>query len=422
MIESGDRTTASTLGPAERGRFSSLRLPNFRRYFFGQSTSLVGTWMQAAAQSWLVLSLTHSSSRLGIVIALQTLPLLLLGAYAGVIIDRVDRRRLQILLQAIMAFQAVVLAVLTLSHVTRYWEICVLASVLGFTTAFDLPSRQAILYELVGPDDVPNAVSLTAIMINAARAIGPAIAGVVIAVAGVAICFVVNAATFLAVILALKTMDKATLNKVPFLARSSGQLRAGIRYAKKSRELSMAILMMVIIGTFTYEYPVSLPLVATQTFHSGSRTFGFMYATMGLGAVAGGVLTAGKKRVGARALLVAAVGFGSANVAAAVAPVVAVEYVALIAVGVFSISFITVSNSTVQLGSELSMRGRAMSLWSMAFQGTTPIGGPVIGWVVAAASARVALMVGAAACFAAAGIGAILARRTTDAPEVELSP
>jgi MFS family permease len=213
-----------------RRTFSALVIPNYRRYFVGQSVSLIGTWMQLVAQSWLVFTITHSATALGFIVALQTLPVLVLGPYGGVIADRVDKRRLLTVLQSIMGLQALILGVLTVFGVVRYWEICVLALILGLNTTFENPSRQAFLLEMVGGEEVRNAVSLNSVMANAARAIGPAVAGVLIASVGVGFCFMINAASFVAIVMSLITMDRRGLHPSPPITRARGQLREGLIY------------------------------------------------------------------------------------------------------------------------------------------------------------------------------------------------
>ena len=276
---------------AER-TFSSLANANYRKFFLGQSTSLVGTWMQSTAQSWLVLVLTHSATAIGVVVALQTLPVLLLGPYGGVIADRVDKRRLLIVLQSLMAVQAAVLAAFTLAHDVTYLDVCVLAFVLGLNNSFENPSRQAFMLEMVGPADLRNAVSLNSTMNNAARAVGPAVAGVLIAAVGEGWCFVLNAVSFIAVVGSLMAMDRSALSPSPPAARDRGQLRAGFRYVAHTPSLLIPLIMMGLVGTFAYEFQVTLPVVASQVFHGGSRAYGLLVTAMGVGAVVGGLVSA----------------------------------------------------------------------------------------------------------------------------------
>ena len=398
------------LQAAGRRTFSSLSVPNYRRYFTGQAVSLIGTWMQTTAQAWLVLTLTNSATDLGLVIALQTLPMLLLGPYGGVIADRVDKRRLMIVLQALMGVQALVLGLLTLLHVVTFTEVCILAVVLGLNNCFENPSRQAFVLEMVGPDDLRNAVSLNSTLVNAARAVGPAVGGVLIATVGVGWCFMINATSFIAVVVSLATMDRSQLTPSEPTARTRGQLREGLRYVVRTPKLAVPLLMMGLVGMLAYEFQVTLPVAARQVFHGGAEVYGVMTAAMGIGAVVGGLMTAARGKTGLRAMVLASLVFGVVILFAAVAPVLAVEMVALALVGYASVSFLAMGNSTLQLETDPQMRGRVMALWSVAFLGSTPIGGPLIGWIIAHSGARVGLAVGAASCFAAAGIGWLAVR------------
>jgi MFS family permease len=398
--------------------FSALSVHNYRRFFVGQSISLVGTWMQTTAQAWLVLTLTNSATDLGLVIALQTLPILILGPYGGVIADRVDKRRLMVLLQSIMGLQALVLGLLTVTHSIRLWEVCLLAVALGLNNTFENPARQAFVLEMVGSEHLRNAVTLNSVIVNAARAVGPAVAGVMIATTGVGTCFLVNAGSFAAVVASLVGMDRASLRPSPPTVRARGQLRAGFTYVRHNRGLAIPLLMMAMVGMLTYEFQVSLPVLARQTFHGNAEVYGFMTAAMGVGAVIGGLFTAARGSTGVRPLVVAATGFGVATTLAALAPNLALELVALAFVGWGSVAFLALCNSTLQLNSDPSMRGRVMALWAVAFLGSTPIGGPVIGWVIRESNARVGLLVGAVTCLVAAVVGFLARRRVASPPIV----
>ncbi len=394
-----------------RSTFSSLKVPNYRLYFSGQLISLIGTWMQTTAQAWLVLTLTNSPTTLGLVVALQTIPVMLLGPYGGVIADRVDKRRLMVVLQSMMGLQALVLGLLSVFGIVRLWEICVLAVVLGLNNTFEMPARQAFVREMVGKDELRNAITLNSVTANAARAVGPAIAGVLIATAGVGWCFLANAASFVAVVVSLIVMDRAALAPSRPERRARGQLRAGLAYAMGTTEIAVPLVMMAVVGTLAYEFQVTLPVLARGTFHGGSEAFGFMTAAMGVGAVVGGLVTAARGRTGLRPMLIACAGFGLAMLLCALSPALPIAYLALLLVGWGSVSFIAIGNSTIQLSSAPNMRGRAIALWQVAFQGTTPIGGPFIGWIIAATGARSGLMVGALSCGVAIAAGAAIGRR-----------
>ena len=388
-----------------RRTFSSLSNPNYRKFFFGQTTSLIGTWMQTTAQSWLVFTLTHSATDIGFVVALQTLPVLILGPYGGVIADRVDKRRLMIGLQSMMGLQAAALAILSILHVVTYLDVCLLAVVLGLNNAFENPSRQAFVLEMVGPDNLRNAVSLNSTMNNVARAVGPAIAGVLIAWVGEGWCFALNALSFIAVVASLVAMDRSSLNPSTPTIRAKGQLVEGFRYVAKTPKLAIPLVMMALVGMLAYEFQVTLPIVAGKVFHGSSATYGLLLAAMGAGAVIGGLWTAARGKTGSRALSRAALVFGVCMTFAALAPLLGIEFVAIAVVGFASVTFLAMANSTLQLNTDPQMRGRVMALWAVAFMGSTPIGGPLIGWITSSAGARVGLGVGAASCFAACLIG-----------------
>jgi MFS family permease len=400
-----------------RRTFSSLSNHNYRKYFLGQTTSLVGTWMQMTAQSWLVFTLTHSATAIGLVVALQTLPVLLLGPYGGVVADRVDKRKLMIVLQSAMGVQAAILAVLSLTHVVTYVDVCILAMVLGLNNAFENPSRQSFVLEMVGPNDLRNAVSLNSTMNNVARVIGPAIAGFIIASFGEGWCFALNAVSFVAVVFSLMIMDRSTLSPSVPTDRAKGQLREGFRYVAARPKLLYPLIMMALVGMLAYEFQVTLPIVAGTIFHGSAEIYGVMWASMGVGAVIGGLWSAAKGRTGTRAMIRAALLFGVFITCAALSPEIGIELFALALVGFASVSFLSMANSTLQLETDPQMRGRVMALWAVAFMGTTPIGGPLIGWITSETNARVGLGVGAASCFVAAAIGWLTVRhyRTREA-------
>lgn len=394
----------SAPGGAHR-TFAALSNPNYRRYFVGQAISLTGTWMQATAQSWLVLTMTHSATDLGLTVALQTLPVLLLGPYGGVVADRIDKRRLMVVLQSLMGLQALALGILVVSGAVRFWEICLLAVVLGLNNCFENPSRQAFVLEMVGAGDLRNAVSLNSTLTNGARAVGPAVAGLLIASVGDGWCFILNALSFVAVVVSLTTMDRSRLSPSPPAGRRRGQLREGLGYVARSPDLAVPLVMIGLVGTLAYEFQVTLPVLAQHTFRGGSQAYGFMTAAMGGGAVLGGLVTAARGKTGLRPLVVAAAGFGAAILLAALAPDLGDELVALVVVGYGSVSFLSMSNSTLQLAADPVMRGRVMALWSVAFMGSTPVGGPIVGWVTGTAGARTGLAVGAASCACTALLG-----------------
>jgi MFS family permease len=396
---------------AGRVTFAALSIPNYRRYYGGQSISLIGTWMQMTAQSWLVLTLTHSGAALGVIVALQTLPVLVLGPYGGVIADRVDKRRMMIALQSAMGVQALILGLLTVTGAVRVWEIGLLAAVLGFNNAFENPARQSFMMELVGPEHLRNAVSLNSVLVNAARSIGPAVGGILIATVGTGVCFLANAASFIAVVLSLTTLDASQLATVPPAPRARGQLREGLRYIRSTRTLAVPLVMMAVTGCLTYEFQVSLPVMADRGLRVGATGFGLMTAAMGVGAVMGGLLVAARGKIGLRPLVLSALVFGTALSFATIAPTLPLELFALGVAGAGSIAFMSMGNSTLQLNSAPEMRGRVMSLWFVAFQGSTPIGGPLVGVTMTALGARAGLGLGAAVALLVAFGGALALRR-----------
>jgi predicted MFS family arabinose efflux permease len=323
----------------------------------------------------------------------------------------VDKRRLINLLQSLMGILALVLGILVVSDSVTFWEICVLAVVLGLNNSFENPTRQAFVREMVGADQVRNAVSLNSTMVNAARAVGPAVAGVLIATVGTGVCFLINAVSFVAVVYSLVSMDTRALRPSPPAHRARGQLREGFRYVAREPRLWVPLLMMGIVGTLAYEFQVTLPVLAKQTFGGNAATYGFLTAAMGVGAVFGGLVTATRGRTGLRPLSLAAAMFAVAMLCVAASPVLAVAFVAMAATGWTSVTYLATGNTTLQLEAAPSMRGRVMALWAVAFMGSTPVGGPLIGWIVALAGARVGLAVGGLSCAAAAAIGLIAVAR-----------
>lgn len=402
-MQSGrDRLTAT---------FSSLRIRNYRYYFSGQSVSLVGTWMQSTAQAWLVLKLTNSGVALGLVIALQTLPILVLGPVGGTIADRFGKYRILFWTQGFAGLQALALGATVLSGDVKLWMVYAFAVCLGLINMVDNPTRQTFVSEMVGRKDLRNAVTLNTVMVNVARAVGPAIAGALIATVGTGWCFVINGLSFVFVLGALRAMHRDELSPAPPSPRGRGQLVEGLRYVARTPVLRDALIMMALVGTLTYEFQVTLPLIAKYTFHGNSETYGSLNACMGIGAVIGGLVAASRTGTGQRRLVRTAVSFGVVMVAATLAPTTLTERIALLAVGACSVTFLSLGNSTLQLRADPSMRGRVMSLWSVAFLGSTPIGGPVVGWIGGHVGPRWGLGVGAAAALAAAGLGWVTLRR-----------
>ena len=396
---------------ALRRTFASLQVRNYRLYLFGQIVSLSGTWMQGVAQAWLVLKLTGSGTALGLVTALQFLPVLLLGPLGGVIADRVEKRKLLYVTQGLSGVLALVLGLLVATDTVQLWMVYVLASGWGALNAIDNPTRQTFVLEMVGPDNLGNAVTLNSVMVNLARVVGPAVAGILIATVGLAACFLLNAASYLAVLAALLAMRAAELTPAPRQPRKKGQLAEGFRYVRRTPELLSPLLMMAVIGTLAYEFQVVLPLMARFTFHGDAGTYAVMSSAMGGGAVVGGLITASRKQGSATALARSAIVFGIVILGVALAPTLWVAYLVLVLVGATSITFLARANTTLQLAAAPEMRGRVMSLWAVAFLGSTPIGGPIIGWIGEHLGPRWGLTVGGTATVLAGALAYSAMRR-----------
>jgi MFS family permease len=408
--------------PRSGRMFAALAVPNFRLYLAGQAVSLTGTWMQVVAQSWLVLQLTGSGALLGLVAAAQFLPVLLLGPYGGLVADRADKRRLLMGTQSVLGVLALVLGLLTVTHVVRLWIVFVLAVALGTVNSVDQPTRQTFVPEMVGRERLQNAVSLNSVMTNAARAIGPAVAGVLIATVGVGVCFLANAASFAAVLAALARIRTEALHPAAPAGREPGQLRQGLRYVRGTPGLLVPLLMMALVGTLAYEFQVALPLLAQVSLHGGAGTYGFLTAAMGVGAVAGGLVVAAMARTGLLPFTVAAGGFAAAILAAALIPSLAGELATLVVVGFFSTAFMATGNTTLQLTADPQFRGRVMALWSVTFTGSTPVGGPIIGVVADDLGPRYGLGLGALACLAATLLGTLALTRMPPADRYARRP
>jgi len=396
---------------ATRRTFRSLRIRNYRLFFFGQLVSLTGTWMQQVGQDWLVLRLTNQALPLGITLALQFAPMLVLGAWAGVVADRLDKRRLLLATQAAMASLALVLGVLTATGTIRLWMVYVLALLLGCATAFDMPTRQAFVSEMVGPDRVTNAVGLNSAVFNSARVVGPAVAGVLIAAVGIAPAFLINAASYLAVIAGLLAMDPARLHRLPPVDRAEGQVRAGLRYVWADQVLRSTIALVAVVGALGLNYRVALPLLARFTFGGDASAYGALASIMAAGAVVGALAAARRGRP-SRALLLGSVAvFGLLSVAAAAAPTLIAEAVVLAPLGVASMTFLATANSTLQLASSPEMRGRVMALYGLVFLGSTPVGGLLGGWMAGQFGPRSILLLSGVSSLAAVGLAALLTRQ-----------
>jgi MFS family permease len=385
--------------------FHSLRVRNYRLFFFSQLISLSGTWMQTTAQSWLVLDLTGEKSAgfaLGLMMALQFLPLLLFGVWGGLIADRLDKRRTLIWTQSAAAVLAVALFVIVLTGVIQLWMIYVLAFLLGVVTVFDNPTRQAFVIEMVGADDVANAVGLNSAVFNGARLVGPAIAGVSIHAIGISPSFLLNAISFIPVVAALGLMRTRELVRHEPLARSKGQVREGLRYAWHTPALRSTLLLVTVVATFGFNFIIVLPLLAKYEFHGGAGLYGLLLAVMAGGSLVGALVAAARARPSRPLLVGSAAAFSVLAMLVAVAPTAVWAAILLVPMGAFSMVFIATANSALQLTSRHEMRGRVMALYALVFLGSTPIGGPFIGWISQQWGARAGLFDGGALSLAAA--------------------
>ncbi len=389
---------------ALRSSFDSLSVPNFRRYFKGQVVSLSGNWMQTVAEVWLILSLTGSGFAVGIATALQFLPILVLGAWGGSLADRFAKRELLIVTQGLMMIPPLIMLTVTATGVVTPAIVFGLVFVRGTLLAIDNPARQAFVMEMVGPDRIVNAVSLNSVIVHSARVAGPAIAGVLIATVGVAPCFGLNALTFVVMIWALRGMDPARLSEPPRPdSKEPGRVRAAIRHVKETPELAMPLLLMALVGTLGLNFQVILPLLARLTFEGGASSYAVLVSSMGVGSVIGALITGARGQTGMGVIGASAAAFGALAMAAALMPSLASEIPILALLGGSAVMFAAAINSTIQLAVAPEMRGRVMALYSVVFLGSTPIGGPLVGFISESADPRLALALASVSGLIAAG-------------------
>lgn len=407
--------TTATLKP---GTFGSLRIPNYRRYASGQAVSLVGTWMQRVAQDWLVLELTDGNPiALGVTAALQYGPMLLLSLPAGVLADRLDKRKLLIAAQVALGACALILGVLEVTGMVTLWQVYALAFLLGCGSAVETPVRQSFVIEMVGRDQLPNAVSLNATTFNSARIVGPAIAGVAIAAIGTGWLFLLNAVSFLASITALAGMDRAALHRSEAVPRQRGQLREGLRYVRGRPDVMLVLALVFCVGTFGLNFYATLAIMARNVFHRGADGYGWLSTLLAVGTLTGAVLAArrsgrgGRPRI--RLVVASAMAFGLLEIAVGLMPTYLMFGLMLIPVGAAALTFTTTSNSTVQLSVAPTMRGRVMALYVLLFIGGTPVGGPLIGWLAAEFGGRTPIVVGGVVSFLAAAAFGLAYRRAS---------
>ena len=397
-----------------RQTFRSLRIRNYRLFASGQVVSLTGTWAQRIAQDWLVLELSGNSGvALGIVTGLQFLPVLLIGMWAGVLADRLDKLRLILGVQASMGVLALVLGLLDVTGVVQLWHVYALAAALGVASALDTPVRQSFMVELVGPDDLPNAVSLNSATFNSARIVGPAVAGVLIAVVGTGWIFLGNAVSYLAVLAGLLAIRRSELATPRRVEKAKGQVREGLAYVRARPDLLMVVVLVAMIGTFGLNFSITMSLVAKEVFGAGAASFGLLTSSLAVGSLLGALASArrsGPPRV--RRLLLSALAFGLLEVAVGLAPSFPVMCALLVPTGIAVLTFSTTANTLLQLGSEPHVRGRVMALYALVFLGGTPVGAPLIGAVAEHLGPRSGLLIGGSLSAAAAGAAALYLLQT----------
>ena len=405
-----------------RGTFQSMHVRNFRLFFTGQLISQGGTWMQTIALNWLVLHLSHNNGFLvGLAIALQFLPTLLFGVWGGAIADRFDKRKVLLCTQVAMAAVAVVLTVLDVTGVVQLWMLYALVFTYGMALAVDNPTRQSFVSELVPAADLPNAIGLSSAIFQLARVLGPALAGVLILAGGTSICFALNAVSFTFVIGALLMMRPEELYRSAPLGREKGQLKEGMRYIWDTPELRWILLLMLVVGMFAINSPVVLPLLAKITFSGGPEVYSWMSIAMGAGAMFGALFAANRSDTKGTLLVGTGLAFGVAICVASLAPSLAMFIGLLVIVGAGQISFLATTNSSLQILANPTMRGRVMAVYTITLLGTTPIGGPLIGWISDQFGPRWGFAVGGVATIAGVlvfGTAFVRARRVAHADAV----
>lgn len=393
--------------------FSALKVFNYRLWVSGALVSNIGTWMQRVAQDWLVLTILtqHSGTAAGITTGLQFLPIIFLGPFAGVVGDRVNKRKLLLCTQTAMGLCALLLGLLVVTHTVELWHVYVLAFLLGVASAFDAPSRQAFVSEVVGKGDVPNAVALNSASFNLARLAGPGVAGLVIAAFGTGPAFLINAASFAAVIISLWRMRVSELQPAVRVPKAKGQIREGFAYIRQRPDLMMIMALVFMVGTFGMNFQITNALMATTVFHLGPGEYGLLGSVMAIGTLAAALMAARRKRTRMLYIVGGSVAFGVTMVIAAFMPSYALYAVALIPVGIASLTFLNACNTTVQLTTDSAMRGRVLAVYMMVMQGGTPIGAPLVGWIATQYGARWSLWIGAVVAIVSGLVALILMNR-----------
>ena len=393
--------------------FGSLRTRNYRLFATGQVVSNTGSWMQRVAQDWLVLNVTHNSgTALGLVTALQFAPMLF-SLWGGAVADRYSKRHILMVTQALMGGLALILGVLALTGTVRIWQIYLLAFALGMITVVDNPTRQAFAVEMVGTDDMANAIALNSAVFNLARIAGPAIAGLVIAALGTPAAFLVNAASFGAVLIGLKLMRPGELHRVARAPRVPGQLREALSYVRARPQLWMTLILIFFVSTFGMNFQVTNALMSRAVFHTGAGAFGLASAVFAVGALGGALVAARRRRPTLTLLVATSLAFSVFEVLSGMMPDFLTWLVVLVPTGLALLTLTTAANSTMQLGTAATMRGRVMGLYMLVFLGGTPIGSPLAGWVAEAFGPRISIIGGGVISLAATiAVGLLLARRS----------
>jgi MFS family permease len=399
-----------------RGALAVFSIPNYRRFVGGQSISLIGSWTETIAQALLVLKLTDSAVILGLVMATRYVPVLLGTPYAGLIVDRRNKRRVLMLTSTVLGLTSLAIGASVLAHTIATWQVFVSATVFGAMTCLDNPARMALIPELVGTSMVRPAVTTNSILANIGRALGPAVAAALIHGYGLGWCFVFNAASFALVLIALLALNTATLQSTTAVKRSGGQVREGLAVARSDREILGPLVMMVFVGTLTYEFETSLPIFAEQTLRGGIDSYSWLTTAFGIGSVAAGLLLIRWPQTGLTRMIYAAAGYGVAMTLLTVSPSLDFSIAAAAVVGAASIGFLTTGNATIQLAAPAQLRGRVTALWTMAFVGSTPIGAVIVGAVAHWFGGRAALGIGIVGCIAALGAGLFILRRVPAPP------
>jgi MFS family permease len=395
---------------ATNDTFRALRARNFRLFFTGQLISQIGNWLTLVAQTLLVLKLTDNGVALGGLAAAQFGPVLVLGPWAGLIADRSDKRRLLLIVQTIAMAQSFVLAALAFSGHPPVLAIYAVALVGGVTIAFDNPTRRSFVVEMVSAEDMQNAVGLNSALMTSSRVVGPAVAGLLVSTVGFGWCFLLDGVSYVAVLVALWMMRTEDLRPAPITARAKHQVRDGLRYVRSVPELWVPLAMMAVVGTLSYNFQTVFPLFTTRDLHGTGTTFTILFSVVSLGALVGALGTARRRNTSVRGVALAALCYGVAMALMAIVPNQAAAFVVGLALGASSIAFLTASTAIVQIEAAPEMRGRVLALQAMLFLGSTPIGGPIVGWVSQAFGARYAIGLGALAALGAGAWGMFTVR------------